>query len=397
MRTSPAAPEESAATSGSPWSRYQSDLARPGFIADPAQAKVVKALERLYRGLTQADLMQAAPQAVPATGLARLGMRLGLWRGPEPDASPRAARQRGLYIWGGVGRGKTYLMDCFAGCLPPRQVLRQHFHRFMQDIHARLRALGEVPRPLAIVAAQLASECRILCLDEFHVGDITDAMLLAGLLDALFTAGVVLVTTSNEAPGDLYRGGLQRARFLPAIALIERHCEVVLLDSPNDHRLRTLEQATLYFSSHAGDTAPAMRQLFEQLAGEEGYPGEVLNVEGRDIQSVVVGQGVAWFDYQTLFVAPRAAADYIEIARCFHSVFVSGLPVLGEADADPVRRFITAVDEFYDRRVKLVLAAAAPLMELYQGERLQTPFQRTLSRLLEMQSHDYLAEPHRSD
>jgi cell division protein ZapE len=188
-----------------------------------------------------------------------------------------------------------------------------------------------------------------------------------------------------------------RARFLPAIELLKRHCEVLFLDSPHDHRLRTLAQASLYFAAADPGTPEAMRHLFEQVAGEVGRAGECIEVEGRSCAAILVGQGVAWFDYPSLFVEPRGARDYIEIARCFHTVFVSGLPALGEADADPARRFITAIDEFYDRRVKLVLSASVPLTALYQGQRLQTPFKRTESRLLEMQSHDYLASPHRSD
>lgn len=234
----------------------------------------------------------------------------------------------------------------------------------------------------------------MLCLDEFHVSDITDAMLLAGLLEALFEAGVTLIATSNEAPGELYAGGLQRERFLPAIALIESHLEVLELAGELDYRLRALEQAPVYYVAAAAGADAELAQRFDAVAASAGRAGAVLEVEGRDIPTVRLADGVAWFSFDVLCGGPRATADYIEIARCHHTVFLSDIPRLGRDDGDAARRFINLIDEIYDRNVNLVVSAADEPEALYTGERLAKPFLRTASRLREMRSHDYLARPH---
>ena len=311
---------------------------------------------------------------------------------------PRApAPLRGLYLWGGVGRGKTFLVDEFFAELPVRKKRREHFHRFMQDVHARLRRHRNLSDPLAQVAADIAAKARILCIDEFVVGDVADAMILGTLLEAVFRRGVTLVATSNLPPSELYRGGLQRARFQPAIALIEKHCRVMELDAGVDYRLRQLERAMLYLGPAVADAEAMMASEFARLADGRGDKDVRVQVEGRCVRACREAEDVVWFEFPELCEGPRSAADYIEIARCYQTVFLSAVPVMDGAADDAARRFITLVDEFYDRGVKLVLSAAADTPEaLYRGERLAFDFRRTASRLHEMQGRKYLARPHRS-
>ena len=378
-----------------PRARYQADLARKGFVADPAQARAVEHLEALHARLdplTRTGLVPtiATPAALPTRWLRRW------WRTPSGAvATPTAPR--GLYLWGGVGRGKTYLMDCFHDALAGPHRLRLHFHRFMREIHRERRALGDVARPLERIAERIAARTAVLCLDEFHVADITDAMILGGLLEALFARDVTLVTTANERPADLYRGGLQRERFLPAIGLLERCCEVLNVDGGCDYRLRALEREPLYLHPLGPSGEAALGRLFHELAGGGGEVGGHFSVDDRDLPLLRSGGGVAWFTFAELFEAARGAEDYIEIARCFHTVLISGVPFLGPGMDDPARRFVTAVDEFYDRSVKLIILAECPLAGLYGGRRLAFAFERTRSRLEEMQTHAYLERPHAPD
>ena len=361
-----------------PLERYQADLLSLGYDADPAQRAAVEALERVYR-----DLLRA-PEPEPAGWFARL-------RRARPDREP----VRGLYLWGGVGRGKTFLMDAFHDCLPLERKERVHFHRFMQGVHAELQRLRGRADPLESVAEHLAARARVLCLDEFIVTDITDAMLLHGLLRGLFARGVTLVATSNTEPARLYLNGLQRARFVPAIELIERHCAVHALDSATDYRLRALERLEIYHAPLDAAADGALRTAFEQVAPESGTRGAMLPVEGREIATVRWADDVVWFTFAELCDGPRSQADYLEIARCFHTVLLSGIPSFGPDDDDRARRFVNLVDVLYDHRVKLVASAAAPPPALYRGGRLGAEFERTASRLIEMQSHDYLARGHR--
>lgn len=308
---------------------------------------------------------------------------------------PRArAPLRGLYLFGGVGRGKTFLVDAFLAELPIREKRRDHFHRFMQDVHAGLRRHRDRASPLAHVAADVAATARVLCIDEFIVGDVADAMILGTLLAELFRHGVTLVATSNLPPGDLYRGGLQRERFLPAIALIEKHCRVVEVDAGVDYRLRQLESAKLWLGPDDAGADARLAREFERLADGPGERDARIEVEGRMLRALREADDVVWFDFKELCEGPRAVADYIEIARCYQAVFVSGIPVMGAADDDAARRFVSLVDEFYDRGVKLILAADVPRQQLYAGRKLAFEFQRALSRLVEMQSQEYLARPH---
>jgi len=303
--------------------------------------------------------------------------------------------QKGIYLWGSVGRGKTWLMDLFYQSLPFPERRRRHFHRFMYDVHAELRTLQNQESPLDIVAQRIAEECRVLCFDEFFVSDIADAMILAGLLEGLFSHGVTLVATSNIRPKDLYKDGLQRARFLPAIALIEQNTDVVAMGGRVDYRLRRLTAAGTYVKSDASDTPQRLGALFDELAdGDETQSGGTIEIEGRSIPVIRHDESIVWFSFAALCAGPRSQNDYIEIARNYQSVIVSDVPVLDSDHDNEARRFIALVDELYDHHVNLIISAEASPAELYRGERFATQFERTVSRLTEMQSEEYLASEH---
>ncbi|MBW2940230.1 cell division protein ZapE [Zhongshania aquimaris] len=365
-----------------PIQRYQHDLTQADFSYDPAQEHAVQCLQRLY------DDLLAQPSQGGSSFFARVGAKLSGRNTPPPTI-------RGLYFWGGVGRGKTYLMDTFFDTLPFENKMRAHFHRFMQRVHRELKSLSGEKNPLVIVADRIADEARVICFDEFFVSDITDAMILAGLFDRLFARGVVLVATSNIVPDGLYKDGLQRARFLPAIALIKDRVDVVNVDGGVDYRLRALEQAELYYHPLGEAADQSLALSFKRLAPEAASADQLLDIEGRQIQALFVADDVAWFDFSELCDGPRSQYDYIELARVFHAVLISNVPQMGAGRDDQARRFINLIDEFYDRNVKLVLSAAAPLEQLYTGGRLDFEFERTQSRLLEMQSEEYLACEHR--
>ncbi len=357
---------------------YRESLERHGYRPDPAQQRAIERLEDLRHRLLRS---LAAERGL-------IGRLRRLTSGGSPELV------RGLYLWGGVGRGKTFLMDLFHASAPV-PARREHFHRFMKDVHARLRGLRDVENPLAHLAREMSGESRLLCLDELFVSDIADAMILGGLFEGLLENGATLVFTSNLPPSELYRDGLQRTRFLPAIELLERHCEVLSVDGGIDYRLRELEQAPLYLTPDGPDVQLEMQRRFEAIAGDAGRDGGELEVEGRAIAVRRRTADVVWFDFAAICDGPRSQADYVEIARDFHAVFVSGVPRFDATLDNQARRFIALVDEFYDRNVKLVLSAAAPVEQLYGGERLGFEFARTLSRIKEMQSHDYLARAHR--
>ena len=311
---------------------------------------------------------------------------------PAPAA---ATAQRGLYLWGGVGRGKTMLMDWFYESLQLPRRERSHYYRFMRRVHAELRSAKRRSQPLETVAERLAQKARVICLDEFFVADIADAMILSGLMAGLFRRGVTLVTTSNAAPGDLYRDGLQRERFLPAIELLQHHVDVVHLDGGIDYRLRELRKAPTYLDSTLADTAGQLHRRFAALAGASLQGPSQLSVEGRILTAAASGAGMACFAFRELCEGPRSQQDYIELARSYHTVFISNIPQFTQDDEDAARRFVMLIDEFYDRGVKIVVSAAAPPATLYRGERLQADFQRASSRLLDMQTQRYLAATHR--
>lgn len=315
----------------------------------------------------------------------RLSRRFGGSRKPE----------RGLYLWGGVGRGKTYLMDAFYESLPFERKLRVHFHRFMQRVHRELSALEGEKNPIDVLGDRIASEADVICFDEFFVSDIADAMILANFLAAIFQRGITLVATSNIAPQGLYQNGLQRARFLPAIELLEQHTDVLNVDAGVDYRLRTLEQAQLYHFPLGEAADASLKDSFQRLAPDQVQHWQRIEINGRYLTCRALADDVAWFEFPELCDGPRSQNDYIELAREFHAVILSGVPRMDATQDDQCRRFINLVDEFYDRCVKLVIAAEAPASELYTGTRLDFEFARTESRLFEMQSHAYLALEHR--
>jgi cell division protein ZapE len=357
---------------------YQRALTDNGYSPDPAQLKAVTALERVRGEL----LAREKPR--------RLGARLrGLL---ATDRQP--ATVRGAYLWGGVGRGKTFAMDLFFEALPFDDKLRYHFHRLMYRVHQRLREQQQQRDPLEVVAEELAAQARVICFDEFFVADIGDAMILARLLDALFERGVTLVATSNIPPRKLYSGGLQRQKFLPAIDLIETHTEVMEIDGGIDYRLRVLEQADIFHSPLDAGAEQNLHRYFGEIAPDAGTSGQPIEVLGRDILTRRRADGIVWFEFEQLCGGPRSQNDYIEIARSFQTVLLGKVPVLDKFHENEARRFIALVDEFYDRRVKLIISAAAEIDRLYTGQRLSLEFERTRSRLREMQSHDYLAAAH---
>jgi cell division protein ZapE len=363
--------------------RYERALQQQARERDAGQAAVAMRLTDLAACLSQTDALR------------QLRMKLRRWL--RLTRALRYERScRGIYLWGPVGRGKTWLMDLFQQQVPHSR--RLHFQHLMRDVHQRLARLRRRQRPLDVVAAQLASEARLWCIDEFEVTDIADAMILHALLTSLISRGVVLVMTSNTPPSRLYADGLQRERFLPAIALLEQQLDVVGLGRGTDYRLRQLRAAPTYLSSRDAATRADMQRLFESLAGGAGVDhAPVMSIEDRPISTRCHAGHMAWFDFAALCEGPRAAADYIAIARQLHTVFVSDVPVFDGGNDDAARRFISLIDELYDRRVRLVVSAAAEPGQLYQGERLRGAFERTASRLVEMRSAEYLqgsaAEP----
>ena len=378
-----AAPDHDATTSSvNLLDVYSRRIADCGFRSDQAQLAAVAKLDDLRSRLI------AAHAVADSSPLRRwLGSLVGSPSAQEPE--------RGLYLWGGVGRGKTWLMDMFFESLPFPEKRRRHFHRFMHDVHTELKGLQNRESPLEAVAEQMAGDTRVLCFDEFFVTDIADAMILGGLFEGLFKRGVTLVATSNTPPRDLYKEGLQRQRFLPAIDLIESHVEVLNVDGSTDYRLRQLTQAGTYLLSSSPDTPRRLESLFAELAHYGNATGGTIEIEGRTIPVVRQSSSAVWFEFEAICGGPRSQDDYIEIAREYQSVIVSDVPILEPVRENQARRFIALVDELYDRNVNLIVSAAASPVDLYRGERLSFPFERTVSRLIEMQSEDYLAREHR--
>jgi cell division protein ZapE len=359
--------------------RYTSTLKAAGFMPDGAQLRAVRTLARVGAGLQRIQ--------PPSSGWSQLKRRL-------PGRWSIAAPVRGAYLWGGVGRGKTFVMDLFFDHLPFEDKLRFHFHRIMYRVHRRLKALPNQRDPISTLAEEFARQARIICFDEFFVADIADAMILGRFLDELFRRGVTLVVTSNIPPDDLYRDGLQRQQFLPAIDLIEAHTEVLHVDGDTDYRLRVLKQAEIYHSPIDAAATANLENYFSDIAPDSGTRNQDMEVLGRNIRTRRRADGIAWFDFDELCDGPRSQDDYIEIARCFQTVILSDVPLLDKLRENQARRFIALVDEFYDRRVKLIISAAEAIEGLYRGSQLGREFERTRSRLREMQSIDYLAARH---
>jgi cell division protein ZapE len=362
-----------------PLAHYQKDLQKPEFQPDAAQQLAVENLQRLWDELVD--------QPEEKVGFFE---KIGL-----SSAKPKTP-VKGLYFWGGVGRGKTYLVDTFYELLPFEQKLRMHFHRFMQRVHTERKELRDQADPLEIIGKKLAKEARVLCFDEFVVNDVADAVILVRLIRVLFDEGVTLVATSNVEPKNLYLGGLQRDLFIPAIDMIYQYTDVINIDSGIDYRLQFLDKAETYFSPVDQAAKDGMQYNFEHLAPEVGVLNGKIKVEGRELEFIRRADGVIWFEFDELCDGPRSQNDYIELARCFHSVLLSNVPVMDRLKEDQARRFINLVDVLYDHSVKLIISADALVNQLYTGKRVAFEFQRTVSRLQEMQSHDYLALSHKT-
>ena len=348
---------------------YKAELVARGYSADPAQLRAVDALERCATEWT-------AFKAQRSNALKKLINR--------PDTP------RGVYMFGGVGRGKSFLMDCFYNAVPLKRKTRLHFHEFMREVHRELRDLQGTVNPLDVLGKRIAKRYKLICFDEFHVADITDAMILHRLLAALFENGVGFVTTSNFKPDDLYPGGMHRDRILPAIALLNKHLEVLSVDNGTDYRRRTLEQVNLYHTPLGPLADAEMTDAFNRLA-ESQDDNAVLHIESRLIQARRKAGALVWFDFKTLCGGPRSQNDYLEIATQFHTVLLSDVPAMPIRMASEARRFTWLVDVLYDRRVKLILSAEVSPEALYTEGPLAHEFPRTVSRLNEMQSAEYLA------
>ncbi|MEM1080177.1 MAG: cell division protein ZapE [Pseudomonadota bacterium] len=358
-----------AAAPGGPLQRYQALCEQGSLLLDPDQFDLAHRLDQRYRSLSK---------------------RRKRFRRKTPSPP-------GLYIHGQVGRGKTLLMDLFAQSLNEAgmAVERSHFHRFMDGVHRQLNALGQRRNPLQAIAEALASRTRVLCFDEFHVDDIADAMLLGELTRQWFELDLCLITTSNAAPGELYKDGLQRQRFVPAIANIEQHCEVIELGAAQDFRLRQLKRRLTWHEPLAADAHARMHQAFTDLCPFGQSSHEAIEVNGRNMTVHARSMSVLWVGFTVLCDQPRSAADYVALARRFSTLLLDAIPIMNDDDNNAAKRFIHLIDECYDRSVKLVASADAPIESIYQGLRLAQPFQRTVSRLIEMQSEAYLSRPHR--
>lgn len=365
----------------SPIEKYRQDLTQDDFQYDAAQENAVKNLQRLY------ECLQNKP--LPVTGFKKV---LNRWK--RVVAKSESKPIQGIYFWGGVGRGKTYLVDTFYDCLPFKNKMRVHFHRFMHRVHQELESLTGQSDPLKIIAKRFAEETCIICFDEFFVSDITDAMILGTLFEELFVHNVTLVATSNIIPDDLYRNGLQRARFIPAIKLINEHCDVINVDSGIDYRLRTLEQAEIYHSPLDDKASDNLNKYFEQLSVEAGKKNRAIEINNRQLSTIQESDGVVHFEFSELCESARSQNDYMELSRLYHTVLMANVTQMHVDCDDSARRFIALIDEFYERNVKLIISADVVMEELYLNGSLVFEFKRCLSRLQEMQSHDYLASEH---
>lgn len=363
-----------------PLQQYQKDIAEHGFQRDEAQYQAVVALDKLYHAIVE---FQSAPVPQLSKWQKLMGKKIDM---PEPP--------KGLYFWGGVGRGKTYLMDAFFDALPTQRKMRVHFHRFMYRVHDELKLLGDVENPLAKVADKFKEEADVVCFDEFFVSDITDAMILATLLQEMFKRQMILVATSNIEPQNLYRNGLQRARFLPAIDMILARCDVLNVDSGVDYRLRTLEQAEIYHYPLDEQANINLNKYYQQLTGERQIVAHQIEINHRQLEVIEASDGVLHASFAQLCQTARSQNDYIELSRIYHTVLLADVQQMNRKIDDAARRFIALVDEFYERNVKLIISADVPMEDLYTEGQLEFEFKRCLSRLTEMQSHEYLAREH---
>ena len=356
-----------------PLGLYQQFVDKGEISSDKFQLQAIQMLDELYFRLTAAPVKKK-------------------WHSIFSKSAK--TEMHGVYMWGGVGTGKTLLMDIFYQSLPDKMAKRIHFHRFMQRIHDEKNLIKQQQNPLEIVASRYIEDAKVLCLDEFSVTDITDAMILHGLLKYLFECGIVLVTTSNIEIENLYKDGLQRSRFLPAIALLQRHTNAIFVDSGNDYRMEFLQNDEIFHTPLNNQSNSAMLACFEQLSANVEIKNSVVEINGRDVQVEAMGSGVIWLEFDSLCNTNRSKSDYIEISRQFHTVLISNIPQLHSSHDDAARRLIEFIDEIYDRNVNLIVSSAQPAESIYQGKRLAETFKRTISRLNEMSSNEYLAKPH---
>ncbi len=362
-----------------PSEKYQDIVQQSGFTTDDAQQDTLALFDKLQHDLSQ-----------------QLSSRRSTWWQKLVPEKKSPQPLRGIYLWGGVGRGKTFLMDIFYQCLPIESKRRIHFHQFMNDVHQSLKQLKGLENPLQNVATQLSKNTRILCLDEFVIIDIADAMIMYGLLEALFARSVVLVTTSNSPPHNLYHDGLQRARFLPAIDLINHNCNVVNLDSGEDYRLQGLKQTHLYAVPHSPQALKEINAYLTERVTAYQSRATQLTINGRNLSFQVCAEDTIWFSFEDLCKTTRSQNDYLELARMFNTLVLTDIEVMSSRSDDVARRFVLLIDVLYDHRVKLICSAAENPDKLYQGKRLTFEFERTASRLIEMQSQKYLAQAHSS-
>ena len=360
----------------SPLQRYEQAISTDEFTPDEQQFEAMSYLDNLYHQLNEGSEQKKSFFSFLKS---------------KPEAP------KGLYMWGGVGRGKTWMMDMFYDALTIERKMRQHFHHFMQRVHRELNALQGQSDPLEKVADIIYKEAVIICFDEFFVSNVSDAMILGDLFTMLFNRGVTLVATSNIEPSGLYKDGLHRDRFMPAIAEVERHTTIMNIDAGIDYRLRVLQQAELYESPMTKKNHNWLANRFASLSSNQKISDEPIIINGREITINARTEDILFCDFRQLCMQPRSANDFIEIAKQFNTVLINAVPALDDDLRDPTRRFIYLVDEFYDRRVKLLVRAQQSILELYQGEKLAFEIERTRSRLLEMQSEDYLKMAHRVD
>lgn len=360
-------------TPSSPAERYAEALASGQFMADEAQAQAVQELDRVWKELL--NRYKASKKA---------------FRRFRRQTSPK-----GVYMWGGVGRGKTWLMDQFYESVPFRRKTRMHFHHFMQHVHKELNKLSGQRNPLDIVADQIYKDAVVICFDEFFVSNVTDAMILSDLFQKLFVRGVTLIATSNIAPDGLYKNGIHRDRFIPTIEMVKKNCVVLNVDAGVDYRLRVLKQAQLFKSPLGNEAQNWIAERYNALTQTQTNSHEPIVINNRVVETLGHTEDVLWCEFSELCLKPRSPADFIEIANIYNTVLVSNVPHLTDFLSEGTRRFIYLVDEFYDRGVKLLLTSQDSIIDIYQGEKLAFEIERTRSRLLEMQSDEYLHSEHR--
>lgn len=354
---------------------YHQELKARGYQSDPAQ---LRAVERLQ---------QCEDEWIAYKEIRSNNFKKAIFKPALPQ---------GLYLWGGVGRGKSFLMDCFYAASPLEKKIRIHFHEFMREVHRELHELSGLSDPLDELAKRISNRYRLICFDEFHINDIADAMILYRLLSALFEDRVQFVMTSNYRPDQLYPNGLHRDRLIPAIKLLEEQLEVLNVDAGNDYRRVQMAQVEAYLTPLNEKTDQRLLDMFHGLIGHQPeVTRPVLNIESRELRPLHMADGVVWFDFQTLCCGPRSQNDYLEISKQFHTVILSGVPYMPPRMTNEARRFIWLIDVLYDHKNKLILSAEVPAPDLYTEGQITSEFSRTVSRLIEMQSRDYLDAPRR--